>query len=288
MKSRQIFDDVIACDLWFRPPQSKVLATPLNRRLSGKLFWRPFFLENTCDCVLGPWPWPRAFLSLASRGSVLGKAVLGLGLGLGFFLCPWPWPWPRALCPRLHLWGQGLQNVSSRTPPLLINKHPYKTVECDFTLSINDAVLSRTDSVKYLGVYLDDKLNWIPHIKHLSLQLARCSRLFYRIRNLVPNHILLMLCYSLVRSRIQYGIILWGSTSFKLVLRELKVRLNNIVRTITGSRKFDHVTPLFKELKLLKLHDIHQLELGKFMYQLKWNKLPIIIRSLFTWFEDLL
>ena len=52
-------------------------------------------------CVLGPWPWPRAFLSLASRMSVLGKAVLGLGLG--FFLCPWPWPWPRALCPRLHL-----------------------------------------------------------------------------------------------------------------------------------------------------------------------------------------
>ena len=27
--------------------------------------------------VLGPWPWPRAFLSLASRVSVLGKAVLG-------------------------------------------------------------------------------------------------------------------------------------------------------------------------------------------------------------------
>ena len=56
-----------------------------------------FFLVSTCACVLGPWP--RAFLSLASRVSVLGKA--GLGLGLGIFLCPWPWP--RALCPRLHL-----------------------------------------------------------------------------------------------------------------------------------------------------------------------------------------
>ena len=66
-----------------------------------KFLWRPFFffLESTCACVLGPWP--RAFLSLASRVSVLGKAVLGLGLGLGFFLCPWPWP--RALCPRLYL-----------------------------------------------------------------------------------------------------------------------------------------------------------------------------------------
>ena len=38
-----------------------------------------FFLESTCICVLGPWPWPRAFLFLASRVSVLGKAVLGLG-----------------------------------------------------------------------------------------------------------------------------------------------------------------------------------------------------------------
>ena len=43
-----------------------------------------FFSESTCACVLGPWPWPRAFLSLASRVSVLGKAVLDLGLG---FFC---------------------------------------------------------------------------------------------------------------------------------------------------------------------------------------------------------
>ena len=77
-----------------------------------------FFLESTCACVLGPWPWPRAFLSLASRVSVLGKAVLGLGLG--FFLCPWPWP--RALCPRLHL--------------CLICQHDCKyTIICSFYLN---------------------------------------------------------------------------------------------------------------------------------------------------------
>ena len=64
-----------------------------------KNFCKDLFLESTCACVLGPWLWPRASLSLASRVSVLGKAVLGLGLG--FFLCPWPWL--RALCPRLHL-----------------------------------------------------------------------------------------------------------------------------------------------------------------------------------------
>ena len=94
----KIFDDVIACDLWFGPLNQNVwLCQKVEECL--KNFLKTFFLENTCGCVLGPWPWPRAFLSLASKGSVLGKAVLGLGLG--FFLCPWPWP--QALCSRLHL-----------------------------------------------------------------------------------------------------------------------------------------------------------------------------------------
>ena len=57
-----------------------------------------------------------------------------------------------------------------------------------------------------------------------------------------------MLYYSLVYSRIHYEIILWGFT-FKSVLNDLEVRLNNIVRTIIGSRKFDHVTPLFQQLR---------------------------------------
>ena len=66
-----------------------------------KIFFEDLFFcgENTYACALGPWPWPRAFLSLASRGSVLVRAALGLG----FFLCPWPWP--QALCSRLHLWS---------------------------------------------------------------------------------------------------------------------------------------------------------------------------------------
>ena len=45
-----------------------------------------FFLENTCGCVLGPWP----------RECLFSER---LSLALDFFLCSWP----RALCSRLHL-----------------------------------------------------------------------------------------------------------------------------------------------------------------------------------------
>ena len=52
------------CDLGL--PQSKILGSPMSWRSPKKLFLKTFFLENTWGCVLGPWP--RAFLSLASRG----------------------------------------------------------------------------------------------------------------------------------------------------------------------------------------------------------------------------
>ena len=75
-------------------------------RSPEKLFWRPvLFGDRLKNCFedLFLFFFGRTFapVSLSSRETVLGRAVLGLGLGL--FLCPWPWPW--ALCPRLHLCG---------------------------------------------------------------------------------------------------------------------------------------------------------------------------------------
>ena len=86
----------------------------------------------------------------------------------------------------------------NKTKFLLINKHSCKKLECNFTLFINNTSINRTDSAKYLGVCLDDTLNWSSHITHLSLHLARYSGMFYRLRKLVPPYILRTLYYSMV------------------------------------------------------------------------------------------
>ena len=40
-----------------------------------------------------------------------------------------------------------------------------------------------------------------------------------------------------------------------------------MIKTITFAKKFCYVSPIFKALNILKIDDIYQLELGKFMYQ---------------------
>ena len=88
-------------------------------------------MENICACVLVPWPWPRAFLSLASRRSVLRKAVLGLG----FCLCPWSWPWPPTLCPRLHLCFRNINENHFTGLTLLDLQKELDTVSHDILLA---------------------------------------------------------------------------------------------------------------------------------------------------------
>ena len=91
------------------------------------------------------------------------------------------------------------------------------------------------------------------------------------IRRFLYRITLCVIYYSLIYSRIQYGIVTRG-TANKTVLQDLNVKLNNIVRTITYSSKYCPVTCLYKLLNFLKLDNIYRLELAKFMYQLHHKK----------------
>ena len=60
------------------------------------------------------------------------------------------------------------------------------------------------------------------------------------------------------------------------------MRFNNIIRPITCSEKFAHVTELYKKLNFLKVKDVYKLELAKFMHKLFTNKLPEMFQNSFT------
>ena len=139
----------------------------------------------------------------------------------------------------------------------------------------------KTDKVKYLGVLLDDDLTWSSHISHLSLQLARYSGLFYKLRPFASKETLSMLYYSLVYSRIHYGISAWGTAS-EVKLKQLRVRLNTILRIIGKKDYNTPITELYQHLNLLVLDDIYKLELAKIMYLLHHNDLPPVLNNSFT------
>ena len=111
----------------------------------------------------------------------------------------------------------------SKTTYLLFNKHLPSSVNTNFKVLINNIQIDRNKVVKYLGVHIDENLNWSAHIKELSLQLAKCCSLLYQLREYVTTETLHMLYYSFAYSRIQYGITMWGTASQNQV-HEIEVR----------------------------------------------------------------
>jgi len=49
---------------------------------------------------------------------------------------------------------------------------------------MNNVVLHRKTSVKYLSVLLGESLNWTSHVKYLKSKLSFVSSVIYKIRNL--------------------------------------------------------------------------------------------------------
>ena len=75
----------------------------------------------------------------------------------------------------------------SKSCYLITNKVPSKSCNTNLSLILNSTPLKHQQTVKYLGLYVDETLRWSMHIQQLSLQLARYAEIFYRTRNLVPR-----------------------------------------------------------------------------------------------------
>ena len=105
--------------------------------------------------------------------------------------------------------------------------------------------------------------------------------MLYHKRDFVNAHALVMLCYCFVYSCLTYGMTAWG-TAAQNHLREIEVKLNNIIPTMTWNKNFSHVTQLYKKVDFLKLQDVYELERAKFMHNLFKNKLPKLCNYNFT------
>ena len=107
----------------------------------------------------------------------------------------------------------------------------------NFKLSINHNLIENTESVKYLGVYLDDKLTWNIHIDNLSKKLSKVCGMIYKLRYYVPLSTLKIVYYSMFYSHLQYSLLNWGRAN-KTKLHQLAVLQNTILRACRFSSRY--------------------------------------------------
>ena len=80
-------------------------------------------------------------------------------------------------------------------------------------LIINNYEIQRTESIKFLGVLLDENLSWKEHIKCNENKIAKNLGLLYEASHYLNERSLLVLYYSFIHTYINYANIVCGSTN---------------------------------------------------------------------------
>ena len=153
-------------------------------------------------------------------------------------------------------------------------------------IKIDGNNIQQVNKTKFLGIVIEEHLNWALHIPHLCNIIARNVGILQKLRYFIPTYVLKIRYHSLILSHLQYCTLLWAN-SYRSHLHKLRLLQKKAIRIISNTDYLAHSSKLFLNLKLLKLDDIMKFQLGTFMYKLKYNKLPNVIPHMFVTNENI-
>ena len=108
--------------------------------------------------------------------------------------------------------------------------------------------------MKYLGVILDQHLNFKEHFNSLSGKLSKANGIIAKLRHFLPRETLLSVYHSLFQSHLVYGLQTWFSDTSH-ISRIVSLQKQS-VRLLTFSDYRSHSKPLFRMLGILRLPDL--------------------------------
>lgn len=147
----------------------------------------------------------------------------------------------------------------------------YHSNNCIQNFPCDCQVIEQVNHFKYLGINIDQKLNWGKHIQELNNKIRATIRTFYFLNKFCNTHLLRNLYYTLVQSRLQYGLICWGG-AYKILIDKLRVSQNHIVRILLRKNLRSSSFPLFQQIKALPIQHLYVYKVLTLFYKRSGNE----------------
>ena len=144
--------------------------------------------------------------------------------------------------------------------------HYGRTKKPTINLKLNGVSVDEKLVTKYLGTFIDNKLNWKSHIEHVKAKMAKGNGMISKIRYYVNEMCLLNLFYSFVQSHANYNLLNWSSTNYSF-LTPIEMKFKAAIRLISFKGKYEHTGPLFNKLNILPFRNLIKYKQGNFLWK---------------------
>ena len=168
----------------------------------------------------------------------------------------------------------------SRAKQTCARARPY---DRNLNITLDGKKIHKVQSTRFLGVIIDEKLSWEPHLEHLASKLNLCIVSIKRIYKYIPKSEYLKIYNALFMSHLSYCISCWGGVSHHKLSRIFAIQKRCIrllfgktfnrdhkefYETCARTRTFEehmagknhcleHTKPLFNEQNIMSLENLY-------------------------------
>ena len=147
---------------------------------------------------------------------------------------------------------------------------------------IKTITIKREKQSKYLGLHLDELLNWEYQIcdldEGLLPKLTKINNSFKIIKHYIPENNRMLMFTAYFASKLYYGLELIGSADNTLI-HKLQVKQNRALKILFNKDFYTPTSKLHHDLKVLKVEDAYRFNLAKFVFKQQNNLLPDIFKN---------
>ena len=128
--------------------------------------------------------------------------------------------------------------------------------DTDLNVHIGNHELLQCNNIKYLGVDIDNVLSWDIQTDSISKKLVFIISRLSRLKPVLPSHMLMYIYTSIIQTKIDYAISIWGYTTAHNINKVQRLQ-NRAARILTGN--YDYVNTRGIDLvKTLGLMNVSQ------------------------------
>ena len=150
-------------------------------------------------------------------------------------------------------------------------------------MHINTINVTRVQSSKFIGIIIDENLNWKPHIQLVKSKLSKTLSIMYKASKLINYEGMFTLYCSLFLPYLTYCCEIWqiwGNT-YTTNVNCLHVIQKKLDRIIHHEGRLADTNCLFQQMHSLKFHDLVKYRTAIVMFKLYYGKLPTMLQSRF-------
>lgn len=115
--------------------------------------------------------------------------------------------------------------------------------------------LAQTSSHKYLGIIMDEYMNWVPHISDLSKRLRKLLHIFKNLREIADTELITKIYFALGQSLLTYCIPIWGGAA-KTHLLKLERAQRAVIKVMLKKPRKYPTEKLYVEANLLTVRQL--------------------------------